>query len=360
MVGSLERSLSVSASTGRYSVRCGAIPDQEIAHAFNLDNVVVVVDRKVASLHPFLAPLLSSHSSVFVDATEEAKELGAVRDVADAIISSGLTRRHKILAIGGGITQDVASFCASVIYRGLGWAFLPTSLLAQADSCIGSKTSINLFDRKNALGTFHAPEFVRIDPRFLNTLTGLEVRSGIGEMLKVHAIAGPESFDSLASVISALMDDSGLMNRAIYESLRIKKAIIESDEFDSGSRLVMNYGHTFGHAIELATDFSIPHGIAVALGCDVANFVASQLGISTAAQYERMHAVFALNYRNSVDTPIDMEIFARALRTDKKHQPHHMTFILPDQQGCIGVHEVANDSPLVDMSCEYLASLSEN
>jgi 3-dehydroquinate synthase len=339
-------------------VGCGPISVEDIASAFQLDHIVVLADRKVAQLHDHLAPLLSNHPTVFVDATEDAKELGAVREMADAIIDAGLTRRHTILAVGGGITQDIASFCASVIYRGVGWAFLPTSLLAQADSCIGSKTSINLLDRKNALGTFHAPQFVRIDPRFLSTLTDLDVRSGIGEMLKVHAIAGPAIFDSFAGVCSTLHEDSGLMADAIYESLKIKRAVIEADEFDSGTRLVMNYGHTFGHAIELATSFRIPHGIAITMGCDVANFVAWQLGISTAEHYERMHSALALNYEGSADSLIDMDIYAQALRADKKHRPDRMIFVLPDNKGTIGVHEVEKQSPIVAISAEYLMSLS--
>ena len=351
------RSFHVTASTGAYPVTIGSIEPEEFHSLFDLEHAVYVIDRALPELHSFLQVGLADQTVIAVDASERTKELGQVRLIAEEIINSGLTRSHTIVAVGGGIVQDIVAFCASIIYRGVNWAFVPTTLLAQADSCIGSKSSINLMDRKNALGTFLAPRFVRIDPTFLDTLAQVDIRSGLGEMLKVHAIAGPKYFDSFAEGFDGLLCSPEGLGGAIHDSLLHKRKLIELDEFDSGARLVMNYGHTFGHAIELATNYRIPHGIAITIGCDVANYVAVQLGLSTQVQFDRMHQTLLRNYREYSFEAIDMSAFSIALQADKKHSPDHFIFILPDKEGAIGVQEIPRAVPVSTIAIDYLQEI---
>jgi 3-dehydroquinate synthase len=304
----------------------------DAARAIGLDRPYhCIVDSHVLDLHrDGLAELVSGAiSTVEIEATENNKSLenmtliGRLSDV-------GVKRDHLLVAIGGGIIQDLTCFAASILFRGMDWAFLPTTLLAQADSCIGSKSSINAAGTKNLVGTFHAPTIVSIASDFLGTLDPRDVHSGVGEMLKVHIIDGPASFDRLAAAYDGLFTDSRQMLVFIHASLEIKKKLIEIDEFDRGPRNVMNYGHSFGHAIEAATDFAVPHGIGVSLGADMANYVAVQLGRMEASHYGRMHLVLLKNYTGFETTDIPLEPMLTALGRDKKNFGGMLTLILPD------------------------------
>lgn len=291
-----------------------------------------IVDAHVVDLHrAALSELLAGAISVIeIDATENNKSLENMTLVAN-LSAASVKRDHLLVAVGGGIIQDLTCFAASILFRGMDWAFLPTTLLAQADSCIGSKSSINAAGTKNLVGTFHAPAIVSIASDFLNTLEPRDVRSGVGEMLKVHIIDGPQSFDRLALAYDALFTDPQQMLTFVRASLEIKKKLIEIDEFDRGIRNVMNYGHSFGHAIEAATDFVVPHGIGVSLGADMANYVSVRMGRMAAEHYDRMHPVLLKNYAAYATLDIPIEALLSALGKDKKNFGGMLTLILPDE-----------------------------
>jgi 3-dehydroquinate synthase len=315
----------------------------------------VIVDRQVALLYKEdLAPVIHGRSVLEIEATEPAKSLERCPEYVAALVAGGVRRGHVLLAIGGGVIQDITCFLAAVLLRGIDWEFYPTTLLAQADSCIGSKSSINVGTLKNIVGTFTPPRRVVINPRVLRTLPEIEVRSGIGEMLKVHAIDGPPSFDAIAADYPRLATDEGLMRSRIDASLRFKQRLIEADEFDQGVRRVMNYGHSFGHAIESATNFGVPHGVAISVGMDMANFVAAGLGITSGAHYTRMHPTLAKNYRGVEGLSIPLEPLLAALRNDKKNIDSQLTLVLPDREGRIGLVSCANDRRFQELCAAYL------
>lgn len=291
-----------------------------------------IIDRRVADLHgKILAPVLKSRSVLLLDATEDNKSLERFPAYVDHLVSRELRRGQTLVAVGGGIIQDITCFLAATMLRGVPWRFYPTTLLAQADSCIGSKSSINSASAKNILGTFTPPRHVTIATPFLKTLDPRDVRSGVGEMLKVHAIAGPGAFDRIAADYPKLFTDSSVMERYIRESLLIKKRFIEEDEFDRGPRNIFNYGHTFGHAIEAATAFAIPHGIAVTLGMDMANFTSARLSVGNEAHFRRMHPVLRSNYAGFERHEIPKDAFFTAIAKDKKNVgTGSVTLILPD------------------------------
>ncbi len=300
-----------------------------------LDGHHFILDRRVASLYAEpLARVLSAKSVVRIDAVEESKSLEALPAIVGHLVGAGLRRGHTLVAIGGGIIQDITCFLSATMLRGVPWEFVPTTLLAQTDSCIGSKSSINCAGAKNILGTFTPPRFVHLGTGFLDTLSETEIHSGVGEILKAHAIDGPASFDAVAADYPRLLTDRAALLKHVRRALAIKKPFVEEDEYDQGVRLVFNYGHSFGHALEAATEFAIPHGIAVSIGMDLANLVAARLGVGAEEHYRRMHRVLRANYAQFAGTPVPREKFFTALGKDKKNtSAGSVTLILPDKQG---------------------------
>lgn len=353
----MSEQLEIEAHSGPYRVDFTDSPfhglDETSAAASH-----VVLDARVGELYAEqLAPILPP-SVLRIDASEQAKSLDRFPGYVEQLVDNGIRRGHELVAIGGGVVQDITCFLAATLLRGVAWRFHPTTLLAQADSCIGSKSSINVGRIKNVLGTFTPPTHVTIAPTVLSTLPEEEVRSGIGEMLKVHVIDGPASFDALAADYRRLASDHAAMKTYIRRSLEIKKRLIEIDEFDEGPRNVMNYGHSFGHAIESATDFGVPHGIAVTIGMDMANWVAMRLGETAEAHYERMHPTMAANYAGYERTAIPLDALLEALGKDKKNLGSTLRLILPGADGRPRIGTWPNDERFRAICEEYLARLA--
>lgn len=289
-----------------------------------------LVDANVARLYAqSLGPILQHPNTQIIEATEENKSIQNIIPVIEALVERKMRRDHVLVAIGGGIIQDITCFIASTFLRGVTWRFVPTTLLAQADSCIGSKSSINLGSVKNILGTFNPPQEIFICPSLLDTLEEKDVYSGIGEIIKVHAIEGAAAFDRLAADFDALATDRSVLLSYIRSALLIKQRFIEIDEFDQGIRNIFNYGHSFGHAIESATHFGMPHGVAVAMGMDMANRIAMWRGILPEAHYRRMHGVLRATYQAFANVPIPVETMLGALMKDKKNTSTSLVLILP-------------------------------
>jgi 3-dehydroquinate synthase len=330
----VSESFVVKSHTGPYQVHFeqGALAR---LNALVADTIHVIIDARIADLYAQALSELRAASVTTVEADERAKTLEQMPLYVGNLLEKGFRRHHRLVAIGGGIIQDITCFLAATMMRGVDWVFFPTTLLAQADSCIGSKSSINVGSFKNVLGTFTPPRAVYIDVSLLTTLDERDARSGVGEILKVHAIEGPDAFQDVASAYERLFQDETVLARYIQRALQIKKRFIEDDEFDRGSRQVFNYGHTFGHAIEAATEFSIPHGIAVTMGMDLANFIAWRLGHSDRKTFDRMHPTLRRNYRGYEGLTVPLDRFFTALQHDKKNIGQgEITAILPDMSGC--------------------------
>jgi 3-dehydroquinate synthase len=320
-------------------------------------NAHFIIDAKVAGLYGNeLAGVLATPSVLCVEAIESNKSIDKFTGYVEHLVSNDVRRGDTLIAIGGGIIQDIVSFLGATLLRGLRWHFYPTTLLAQADSCIGSKSSINVGHVKNVLGTFTPPERIVISSKVLDTLDERDLRSGMGEMLKVHAIEGPESFDRIATDYTTILTDRKMMMHYIRRSLDIKKTIVEQDEFDRGIRNVMNYGHSFGHAIESATGFGVPHGIAVTIGMDMANFTAVRLGLLSRRHYERMHPTLAMNFAGFEKLEIPMGPFFVALGKDKKNTNSGLNLILPDASARPARGTYTNDAAFRAICAAYLST----
>lgn len=231
--------LSIKSAQGVYPVEfdrtvadlCNALADQP--------RTLVIIDRNVARLYKgALAPLLHGRPVYEVHATEEEKTLDGCARALEFMQVNNASRQTRVVAIGGGILQDIATFCTHVYYRGLKWVYVPTTLLGMADSCIGAKASINFRGFKNQLGVFHSPAGVRICLDFLASLPDIELASGYGEIVKLHLVGSRERFADLAQTLESGGWRNGRTSEFIRASLEIKKAIIEVDEFDDGLRRI--------------------------------------------------------------------------------------------------------------------------
>lgn len=320
---------SVESYRGPYIVTFAPSIDEALGRLRSIKNPFVLLDKNVLEAHhSYLKPLVDTVPHLLFEATEENKSLEKFPELIGRLGELGVKRDHTLVAVGGGITQDVVCFLAANMFRGMNWIFFPTTLLAQADSCIGSKSSINVGQWKNIIGSFTPPNQVIISRDFLETLKDEDILSGVGEMVKVHIIDGPSSFADIERSYSDILSSGDAMQDYISKSLMIKKKIIEVDEFDRGPRNVMNYGHSFGHAMEAATHFAIPHGIAVTRGMDLANFVSWKMGRLSEGQYAKYSELLRKNAGSYLKTSIPFPDFMSALSKDKKNTTGQIRVIL--------------------------------
>lgn len=353
----MREEFTVRSSRGDYTVRFTNALHTELA-PFAADATVVVVDEALLPLYPDIVSAWPADRVVSLRADEQTKSLEGAGALMRALVARRVRKNTTLIAIGGGIIQDVTAFSASVLYRGVPWAFVPTTLLAQCDSCIGSKTSINLGDTKNVLGNFYPPAWVRIDPSFLESLDTEDIASGIGEMLHYFAYAGSELFEQVIEERELLLRDRPRILPYMDASLHIKQQVIEVDELDRGERNKFNYGHTFGHALESASGYRIRHGQAVTVGMDLANFVSMRLGLMPEPTFTRMHDTLVRNFPAYDFKTVDIDRYTTALSRDKKNVSDDVTCILAEGPGRLMKKAVPLVSVLAPAATEYFNSVA--
>lgn len=300
--------------------------------------------ERVFLVDAFLAgPLIAAGlDPIVLVADEHAKSLDRMAEIIVALRDRRATRDTVLVAIGGGVVQDVAAFAASIYMRGIDWVYVPTTLLSMTDSCIGGKSSINVGAYKNIVGTFHPPLRVVIDPTSTATLSDEQKAAGLCEAAKICLCRGPETLERYLALAPQALRDKIALTEIIVSSLQAKTWFIEIDEFDTAERLVLNFGHTFGHALEAASGYAISHGIAVGLGMMAALHLGEALGRNYAAAPHiaafRAHIVALLKtVDNLADTLVRVEPAAlmNAFSGDKKHKRDQFAVILADGTGRI-------------------------
>jgi len=317
------------------------------------NHIHVIIDEKVADLHQHRMPWLDRVTSLIkIEATEQDKDINTVQKIAETLLRNGITKNDFIVVIGGGIIQDVGAFTANILKRGINWIFLPTTLLAQCDSCIGSKVGINMSNFKNQLGIFWPPTRIIVDIEFLVTLEKLEIVSGIGEILKVHLISGEDDFKNVERDFDKMISDFSVLKNYIYRSLEIKRRIVEKDEFDVDYRHILNYGHTFGHSIEAYTKNAVPHGIGVSIGMEIANYISMKKGYISEAVRKRISSVIRKNIPYEKLDYRDHERLSRILKQDKKFDGHKLSVII-----CRGIGNIVQEKMPIDE--EFLNLIDE-
>lgn len=261
-------------------------------------------------------------ATVHIGRGEEHKSLATVERILEALAQLGATRRDVVVGVGGGMVTDVAGFAAAVWHRGMPVVHVSTTLVGMVDAAIGGKTGVNVASGKNLVGAFWQPSGVVCDTNFLATLDEREIRCGNGEMAKYHFLTGD---DLLA------LDEPARIARCV----EIKAEIVASDEREGGRRALLNYGHTLGHALEIATDFSLAHGEAVAVGLVFAARLARQMGRIGDARVDYHRRVVVDHYGLSSSLPANLrpDDLLRLMHGDKKALDG-LTFVLDGPNGC--------------------------
>lgn len=314
----------------------------------------IIIDRKIKECYADeMTDILAQNQHVIIDASEKQKSYKELIPIIHHLIENGFRKNHRLVGIGGGITQDVTAFISSILYRGVEWLFYPTTLLAQGDSCIGSKTSINFGEYKNQIGGFYPPNKIFINPGFLDTLTIKEMQSGLGEMCHYFIVAGEEDFERFKREYPFVLKDKNILSGIIARSLEIKKGYAELDEFDKKERQVFNYGHSFGHAIESLTNYAVPHGIAVSFGMDMANFVSVKLGLIPDSVRRNIRELLEKIWAGYDIKHLSVEKLKVALSKDKKNIGIKLGLILNKGYGKISKASIDMDDQFTSWLEEY-------
>ncbi|EOT47653.1 3-dehydroquinate synthase [Enterococcus sulfureus ATCC 49903] len=265
---------------------------------------------------------------------EESKSFTQAMKLYEKLAQANFTRSDAVLALGGGVIGDLAGFVASTYMRGIGFSQVPTSLLAQVDSSIGGKTAVNTPTAKNLVGSFYQPDAVLIDPDVLDTLEPRRLREGIAEIVKAAAIADVNLWEELTQY----QDEFDLLNHVesvILKALKVKQAVVEEDEFDNGIRLILNFGHTIGHAIEKNAGYGkISHGEAVSLGMVWMSKAASEHELMSASHLAPLRALLEkFHLPTTIPNDLERTHLFDAITKDKKARGHTLQIIVLEEIG---------------------------
>lgn len=290
-----------------------------------------VFDAHVYELYKSELPKIPTDRLYLLEALESNKNMPTVLNICEQMTTMAAKRNTHLVSVGGGIVQDITGFVANCLYRGIKWTFYPSTLLAACDSCIGGKSSLNYKGFKNLLGSFYPPDEIYIYPQFFSTLSNKDYCSGLGEVVKFNVIAGGSRFDHLEQDIDdILMHDYKKLLSYVHTSLEFKKNFIEEDEFDRGIRILLNFAHTFGHALESVSSYAVPHGSAVAIGMMIANNISFQRGFLDKEYTNRIAHVCKKILGNIVIKSDWMNIndWIAAIHKDKKQTSESINAVL--------------------------------
>ena len=338
----MPESFEISAHSGRYRVTVGygLIID---ALRSNTGAVILIDDRLAGTLPS------DEKKVIHVTAVESSKSLEQTAPIVTKLREQGADRRTHLLAIGGGIIQDIATFVASIYMRGIPWSYMPTTLLGMVDSCVGGKSSINVNGYKNLVGNFYPPVEIFIDLDFLRSLNAEQIIGGLCEAAKICYARSAEEFAAYLSDKPTINMTPAQTERIVIRSLRGKQWFIEIDEFDQKERLLLNFGHTFGHALEAGTEFRITHGVAVGVGMVVAEEYAKQQGLLTSSGTECVglltdHVELLLKEMPQLSgelRSLDLDLICEKFDNDKKHQVGQYRIVVPKGIGALELVNVA-------------------
>lgn len=275
---------------------------------------------------------------IVIKLNERTKTLDTVIKIYKKLLPLTAKKNLTLISFGGGINQDVTGFVASTLYRGINWIYIPTTLLAMADSAVGLKTSLNHESYKNVLGTFYPPSTIYICTDFLNTLEKTDYLSGVGEIIKFMLMKkNPiKNLDDSIKKIEELKlnNNKKFVIDVIKESIEIKKLYMEGDEFDLGRRNLLNYGHELGHALEATSNFVVPHGIGVIIGIIFANLVSAQRGWIDEKLNDKINKFLLLPNIKTVKLKseyFDTKTLLEKIKKDKKRVSDKLPLVLPKE-----------------------------
>lgn len=296
-------------------------------------------------------------SHILVEATEESKSLKGINEFVEWLITNGASKSCTILAVGGGVIQDIATFTSHIYKRGVKWEFMPTTLLSQSDSCIGAKCGINVMPYKNQIGVMNSPSKVWIVQEFLNTLDNDTFKSGYGEVLKLSLTPPNNFYKDFKEELDKIGISRENSSKWIYRSLFAKKAIIEEDEYEIDLRRILNYGHSFGHALEAISQNKVNHGNGVVFGIDLINFLALKWGKLDEATFKDIRKTISSNFRTDfLPRNLQANELIEALKTDKKISSGKIHFAILNSGMKLQIFARSIDEKLFGLVEEYLTN----
>jgi 3-dehydroquinate synthase len=299
-------------------------------------NAVIITDDNIFSLYGMNFPDLPVLS---ITPGEKSKKLTVIDDLAGKLLNLGIDRDGFIVGIGGGVVCDIAGFLGSVYMRGIGFGFVSTSLLSQVDASVGGKNGVNIGSTKNIIGSFSQPGFVICDQEMLKTLPDDEYLSGLAELIKNGFIADSDLVEAIRKNIgSVLKRDTLLLTGLIARSVSIKASVVQQDEKETGIRMILNFGHTFGHAIEAQT--GLKHGFAVAAGMIIAAKISTEIGILHPDEGKRLSDLLS-SFKLLVKYSITYDQVKEFISRDKKKSGGDMNFVLLEKTGKAVVKKIS-------------------
>jgi len=311
--------------------------------------VIIITD---ANLRKHYENLFQPYAIIEVGLGEENKTMSTIETIMGRLVELEADRSSFIVGIGGGIVCDITGFVASVYMRGLRFGFVSTSLLSQVDASVGGKNGVNYKGFKNMVGVFNQPEFVICDLDVLKTLPRDEFIGGFAEIIKHGAIKDRNLFTFIEENCNkALAFDKEVLHRMVHDSVVIKGKVVEADEHEKGERRKLNFGHTFGHALEKLTGIS--HGKAIGIGMMMAAEASVKLGFLDAEDAKRLEKVIA-GYQLPVQLKIDKTMLLQAMRKDKKREGEGVHLVLLKGLGTAFIHTVSYkqlEEIIYDMHC---------
>ena len=342
------KTVQIKGSTGETIILVGESLDN-LHRYVAMENTIVITDTRIADIYGKHFP---SCKRITIGMGESIKNLTTVENIYRQLLAFGADRSTFLVGIGGGIVCDITGFVASTFMRGLRFGFVATTLLSQVDASVGGKNGVNFQGYKNIVGVFNQPEFVICDLSLLETLPDREISCGFAEIVKHGAIADIEMFAYLeVNAARALSLDLSVIEKLVYDSVRIKAAVVNRDELEKGERRKLNFGHTFGHAVEKTAGIS--HGEAVSVGMVIAAAVSEARGLLKNSDIRRLQDLL----RNlALPTRIEVDV-ARvwdALQKDKKREGDAIHFVLLDALGSSVVQRLSMEDVRVGM--HYLTS----
>jgi 3-dehydroquinate synthase len=292
------------------------------------DGAVIITDENILNLY---GRDFNGLPVISIKPGEKSKRLEVINDLAAKLLKLGIDRNGFIVGIGGGVVCDIAGFLGSVYMRGINFGFVSSSLLSQVDASVGGKNGVNVGQVKNILGNFRQPEFVICDPEMLKTLPVEEFLSGLAELIKNGAVMDAGLVSDIEKNIEPIMARvPDLLSKLISRSVELKAAIVREDEKESGIRAILNYGHTFGHAIEAHT--GLRHGFAVASGMIIAADISVQMGILEPGERDRLINLLE-SFKLLVNYNITFKQIEEFILQDKKKSGEEINFILLKETG---------------------------
>jgi 3-dehydroquinate synthase len=324
----------------------------------SLPRIFVVTSPEIWGLwsRQLLASFNEAPTVLFLPSGERHKRLKSVESLAEQLASAGADRDSLLLALGGGVIGDIAGFLAAIYMRGIRYVQLPTTLLAQVDSALGGKTGVNLAAGKNLIGSFHHPLAVFADTNTLATLPPRELRAGLQESTKAAVIYDPKLFRYMEQNAGAVLaGDPAALARVVTASVRVKADVVSMDERESGPRMVLNFGHTLGHALEAATGYKqLLHGEAVGWGLIAATHLSLARGTLTRKQADRIVALI-LRYGPLPAFTAKPEKLVALTGSDKKNRSGRRAFILAKGIGATEIVYDVTDAELLAAANSMLA-----